>query len=285
MPINRKYVGIDLIALDVLTVALLIIVFAGNESWIRAILGIPFVMLFLGYVVVGALFPRKDSLSYVNRLSLSLGLSITIVVLTGLMLNYFPWGIGLYSITVSISILILFLSVITWYIRGRYRPNERYSISFKIPRWHLMDGLRTSNRVYLSLIAAIILAFVTGIGGFGYMLTKPVEKLPFTEFYILGIDNRADNYPLEVKLGEEGSVIVGIVNHEHEETDYRLEVSLGTNKLYEVFLIILEPEEAWHREIRFAPEQAIERQKVEFRLIKGNDKSSETRYLWLDVKA
>ena len=282
---NRKRVEIDLLLINFLTGILLVIVFTDSLSWLRVILGIPLVLFFSGYVFVGALFPRKDSLSYVNRLSLSLGLSVVIVVLTGLLLNYFPWGIGLYSIIISISTLILFLSAITWYVRGRYRPNERYGISFRSPRWHLIAGLRTSSRVYLGLVVVIILAIVTGIGVFGYMLTKPVEKLPFTEFYILGIDNMTDNYPLEVKLGEEGSVIVGIVNHEHEEIDYRLEVSLGTSKLYEVSLITLEPEEAWHREIRFAPEQAIERQKVEFRLIKGSDKSSETRYLWLDVKA
>ncbi len=39
----------------------------------------------------------------------------------------------------------------------------------------------------------------------------------FTEFYILGLEGKADNYPDELTVGEEGRVILGIVNHEHED--------------------------------------------------------------------
>jgi uncharacterized membrane protein len=48
------------------------------------------VLFFPGYTLISALFPRKDSLSGVERLALSFGLSIAVVPLIGLILNYMP---------------------------------------------------------------------------------------------------------------------------------------------------------------------------------------------------
>jgi len=44
-------------------------------------------------------------------------------------------------------------------------------------------------------------------------MTESLQE-PFTEFYILGPEGKADNYPTDYVLGENGTVIVGIVNHE-----------------------------------------------------------------------
>jgi uncharacterized membrane protein len=53
------------------------------------------VLFFPGYVFITALFPEKKELDNLERLALSLGLSIAIVPLIGLLLNYTPWGIRL----------------------------------------------------------------------------------------------------------------------------------------------------------------------------------------------
>ena len=282
---NIKKVEVDLVLITLLVGILLVTVFTNSLSWVRVILGIPQAFFFPGYVLIGALFPRKDSLKQVNRLALSLGFSIVIVVLTGLMLNYFPWGIGLYSIIISISILILFLSIITWYTRRRYHPDERYGIAIRPPDWNLINHFRSLNQPHLSLI--IFTAFlVVGFAVFvSYTMARPPEKAPFTEFYILGVENRADAYPLDLKSGEEGAVIIGIVNHEYETTDYRLEVVIDENKLYELFPIVLEPGEKWHQEIKFTLERVAQKQKVEFRLSQDTEQSGAVRYLWVNAKA
>ncbi|MBL7125902.1 MAG: DUF1616 domain-containing protein [Dehalococcoidales bacterium] len=282
---NRKRVEIDLLLINFLTGILLVIVFTDSLPWLRVILSIPFIILFPGYALMGALFPGKDSLDKVNRTALSLGFSIFIVVLTGILLNHLPWGIGLHSIVLSISIFTFALSVTAWYIRGRYYPDERYNVGFKSVRLDFTNSFKPPTKVHLSLFILILCAIIAVAGGYSYMMADSSEKQPFTEFYILGIENRADSYPLELKLGERGEVTVGIVNREYEATNYRIEVVVEDNKTYELFPIVLAPEEKWHGELEFIPEPVVKRQKVEFWLYKDADRSGEVRYLWVNVKA
>ncbi len=56
-------------------------------------------------------------------------------------------------------------------------------------------------------------------------------KEPYTEFYILGPEGKADNYPADYVLGENGTVIVGIVNHEQKPVNYTMEVKLENTSL------------------------------------------------------
>jgi hypothetical protein len=64
-------------------------------------------------------------------------------------------------------------------------------------------------------------------------MLKIAESLqePFTEFYILGPDGTAENYPTDYVLGENGTVIVGITNHEQKPVNYTMEVRLENTSL------------------------------------------------------
>jgi len=57
---NRKTIGLDLAVINILTAAFLIVVSADVLSWLRVIPGIPVIILFPGYVCVGALYPGTD---------------------------------------------------------------------------------------------------------------------------------------------------------------------------------------------------------------------------------
>ena len=82
---------------------------------IRWVLGSLFVLYLPGFVTVEALFPDKKELSGIERLALSLGLSLAIVPLIGLVLNYTPWGIRLTPITISLSVFTLLTGIIATY--------------------------------------------------------------------------------------------------------------------------------------------------------------------------
>ena len=65
-------------------------------------------------------------------------------------------------------------------------------------------------------------------------LQEPVtESLqePFTEFYILGREGTAENYPTDYVLGKNGTLIVGIINHEQKPVNYTMEVRLENTPL------------------------------------------------------
>lgn len=77
---------------------------------VRWILGCVFVLFLPGYVAVEALFPRFRELDAIERFALSVGLSLALVPLIGLMLNYTPWGISLTPIVISLTIFTLALA-------------------------------------------------------------------------------------------------------------------------------------------------------------------------------
>ena len=77
---------------------------------LRWTLGSAFVLFIPGYVATGALFPNYGDLDSLVRFALSIGLSLALVGLDGLILNYTPWGIRLTPIVITLVILSLGLS-------------------------------------------------------------------------------------------------------------------------------------------------------------------------------
>jgi len=71
---------------------------------LRYILGSVFVLFLPGYATVEALYPGERDLSNLERLALSIGLSLAVVPLIGLLLNYTPWGIRLAPVAAAITV-------------------------------------------------------------------------------------------------------------------------------------------------------------------------------------
>lgn len=98
-----------------------------SASLLRVVVGFILVLFLPGYVLVSTLFPRNGELDAIERIALSFGLSICVVVFVGLSLNYTPWGIRLGSILLTLSAFILVFTAVTA-IRRIYIPeSERFS--------------------------------------------------------------------------------------------------------------------------------------------------------------
>jgi hypothetical protein len=81
-------------------------------AYVRNILGVIFVLFLPGYAFIKALFPTKvpietssESLDNIERIALSIGVSIALTSIVGLILYYTPIGIGLAPITLSLLAL------------------------------------------------------------------------------------------------------------------------------------------------------------------------------------
>jgi uncharacterized membrane protein len=98
-----------------LTIATAIVVLAAPEdvyplAYLRYVLGTVFILWLPGYALIKALFPRQllllttseKDLDTIVRISLSIGMSIALVPMVGLLLNYTPWGIRLTPIVLSL---------------------------------------------------------------------------------------------------------------------------------------------------------------------------------------
>jgi len=77
----------------------------------RYVLGSVLVLYVPGFSLIEALYPKREELEPLERFALSVGLSLALVPLVGLVLNYTPWGIRLVPVLVSISALSLVLLV------------------------------------------------------------------------------------------------------------------------------------------------------------------------------
>jgi len=80
-------------------------------AYLRNVLASILILWLPGYTFGKALFPGKE-LDRLERSVLSIGISLVISFITGLLLNYTPWGINPMSVTVSLVLLTLIFATI-----------------------------------------------------------------------------------------------------------------------------------------------------------------------------
>ena len=127
----RIRLGSTLLPLKLVVLVLIVVTFFLPYDTLRVIIGIPFALFFPGYALMTALFPKKG-MGGVERVALSLGLSIAVVPLIGLILNYTLWGIRLESILYSTASFIFIMSIVAWVRRRRLWEGERFGIGFQL---------------------------------------------------------------------------------------------------------------------------------------------------------
>jgi len=85
---------------------------------IRAIIGLFYILFMPGFTATWVVFPRKKEIDWVERINLSLVLSLVLSVMPVMFLNFWP-GIPVKTITVFFIVLVVtvifgILAVIRW---------------------------------------------------------------------------------------------------------------------------------------------------------------------------
>src|SRR5712692_9394248 len=199
----------DLIAIWLAAIVLLVAILLIPNSPVRVVLGLPFVLFFPGYVLIAALYPRSNDLDGIERVALSLGLSLAVVPLIGLVLNYTPWGIRLTPILVSLALFVAMCSFAAARQRLRHSAAERFPADVR----PVLQVARNLPWATLAVAGAVIGILLFAGFRFGVLGGSRVGE-PFTEFYVLGPGGKAEGYPRRLLVGEPGRVILGVINHE-----------------------------------------------------------------------
>lgn len=305
----------DLVLAATAAIATVAIVLWDPWGPLRVLLGLPFVLVLPGYALVAALFPERhrtyevakgeegeeieaveEGIDGLERAALSLGLSIAVVPLIGLGLNYTPWGIRLVPILASLTVFVLAACGVAAWRRDRLPEDERFRISLEVqaPAWGAYSTLDKA------LTVALVLSIVFAAGALVYVLSTPRVGERFTEFYVLGPTGQAEGYPTNLTPNQTGRVILGITNQEHGPVTYQVRMidETGTfenrsgnrtfvaegERVLETWEVALDHEETWEENATFSLEDpGTHRVGFELDMPGAEEQPYRRLHLWVDV--
>lgn len=155
---------------------------------------------------------------------------------------------------------------------------------------HEDESEKTSSlmhRIRFGLTLLLALALVVSLAGVIYIALTPQQATdPYTEFYILGPEGNASNYPTNLTIGERAEVIIGVVNHEQMEMTYTV-VIRANNKTLNTERLTLSHGKTSERFMTYSLNQTG-RTKVQFHLYRGrepdiNSEPYRSLRLWTNV--
>jgi uncharacterized membrane protein len=322
-----SHIPVDLILVAVLTLgaigAALVPGLAGSP--LQVVLGLVFVFVVPGYALVSLLFPASDAsrnfgldvlsggsderaagVTLVERGVLSVGLSLFIIPIVGLVLNFTVWGIELIPTLVSVGVLTLVLTAVAAARRLRLPADQRFRPGILSRGRTVVSSAEGRTETVLNLV--LVVGLVVAASGVVFALAIPREGEQFTEFYLLTENESgslvADDYPTELTRGQEVTLAVGLTNQEHETTDYTVVVEmqrvrlqsddatiLETSQLHQ-FSATVDHNESWTQQHTVQPTILGDRIRLVYLLYKGNPPANPTMdnayrsvHVWVNVTA
>lgn len=199
-----------------------------NETILRIVLTLPVMLFIPGYCLIAALFPKDSTIDLIERIALSIGLSIAVVPLIGLGLNFTPWGIRLETVVISVTFFTWGMILVAYYRRSSLSDEEQFRIPFSAISPRILNVFSPPGRTRVDRLLSVVLALVAIVAIITTLcvIIFPQNGERFTEFFILGENRTAANYPDAIRPGQNYPMYVGIVNHEYRDTSYTIETWL-----------------------------------------------------------
>jgi uncharacterized membrane protein len=238
----------DLLAIAVLTVVVGVFVFVPplNNTPVRPVLSLVFVLFVPGYTVLSVLFPKRDvsqetlrsvsatellggGLGSLERLVFSFAVSVAITILLGLALGLWIPGVTRANVYIGLTVLIALGIPFAAARRSRLPPDTRMRVPYRRVSNRIQSRLASqgpSANVVTGLLAVLLIVAVVSVGvGVGSSQGGQV-----TELYLLSENDSGAyvprDYPETVAEGGSESLALGITNQEGETTPYTVVVLL-----------------------------------------------------------
>ncbi|MFB6187937.1 MAG: DUF1616 domain-containing protein [Halobacteriaceae archaeon] len=242
-----------------------------RNSWIRFLVVLPTVLLWPGYGIIAAVFPksisayeniRNESLLSVERIGLSIAVSVAVGIGLGTVLLWLPIEFSPVTTLLTMSFIVIGGISVAWI---RREPNERFFSEFKYhPAWLNFENLRPQTATWhldgITVTMALLIAFATisGIGGIVY-LGVIHEPTGYTEFAIFPPDTQGNltyqdyQQALQANRGLE----IRLTNHHSTTIQYKIVaviqqaqitangVQVDQSQTVATFTVTLAPNETW----------------------------------------
>jgi uncharacterized membrane protein len=146
-----------------------------------------------------------------------------------------------------------------------------------------MKLFKSGNLIFSSFLIILIIACIFVIL---FITFSPDKGERFTEFYILGPNGKAEDYPTEIKVDEKAFVKLGIINRELVTTEYHIEIYIDSLINNTMEPISLDNNVKWEDNMSFTPDKIGKDQKVEFLLYRNQQSEPYLElYILIDVVA
>jgi len=271
----------DLTVIVVVTLLIQPLIYGLPVEPVRIALGVLLVLFSPGYVLVSVLYPIRGRLAGAERIALSIGLSLALVPLLGLALNFAPGGIHLTSILLTLTLWTVVLAAIAWRRRLSVMAEDRFDLPLSLVINWCGKGRRPMDLAFGAVTIFVVLVVV---GAFAWKIQQPTPGVLHTDFYVLGSGGMIQDYPTALRVGEPQDYNVGLVNHEAKTLTFSIEALLNGERVGEVGPLTLINGETWDSQIEVKPIQEGALQKLELRLFR--EKRQEVYrsvYLFVDV--
>ena len=203
--------------------AVLVTLLAVNDTLLRAAFALPLVLVLSGYATTTAVFPR-GTLGTPERLLFSLGSSLAVAALGGIVLNWTPWGLQPVPWVVLLSSTALGASAIALLRRQR---------DLRLASAPVTAGLDIGQGLLFGLAALVV------IGAIG------VARAPATQH---GLQGYSLLWRQRESSSRPGLLRLGVSCMEFTATEYSLQVEVGGHTALEWPSITLEPGQTWEGE-------------------------------------
>jgi len=270
----------DLAIIVLISIMMPLVILLFPVSPFRVVLSLLYLLIIPGYALMTALFPGNSGLDAVERLALGIGLSIALVTLIGLGMNYTPWGVTLDTIIASVTSWTLLCCIAAYYKRIQKRRMSRNvtCLDADMSRQEEKSSIWRSSPVLLTI--AMLVVFGISIHSIRHSMGEP-----YTEFYLLGEDGITEDYPGEIVLDKPYTVIIGLVNHERSDVQYHI-VAMRGDEIEHIASVQLSHGETWEEPYSFVPSVDQDNRVLTFLLFKGEDyQPCSTLHLWMRVDA
>ncbi len=297
---NKKF-PFDLKIVITWTILTSIFIFAPvlNDTFLRIIFAWTLILFFPGYVLIAFLFPEKKDMDLIERIAMSVGLSAAITPVLGLILNFTPFGIRLIPLVIILSSFIVIFTILTYLKLKNIPEAEGYNenLTFSKVYSKISGGLkfpenRTDKALFVLLLFSVAFCVFTLI----FVISVPKEGEKFTEFYILNTEGNANWYSTNLTAGENFTINVNIVCHEHATTKYKLIIKWNeSDEILYWRYIWLRDNETFNENFTFTAniknttqdtvKDTKETKKLEFLLYKDDTNEIYRKlHLWMDVQ-
>lgn len=239
---------------------------------------IPFIALLPGYICVNIINPYKDEIRIMERVGISVFISLVITSIVGLILVQIEHFLNMRHVSLILVVVTLIILLPLYYIRIK---EKKTFVLFSNPTINKLFALMT----IISLIA-VIASGVLVMSGNNYNPTgENIFSQGNTSFEVKGIHETPDNEGYyNFTDGDNLNLTVNIQNKEHRDMNYKLKIEIINDTTNDTFLEEdVSVKDNKTKDVETNITMTTGKKDIKFTLFDDNNRPYKIRHLYVNV--